>query len=59
MIGCAYSIDGEMRIRRRWKDNIQMDLREIRWEDVGWMHLAQDRDSCWAPVNTIMNLRVP
>jgi hypothetical protein len=26
---------------RRWEDNIRMDLREMRWEDVDWMHLAQ------------------
>jgi hypothetical protein len=30
--------------RRRWKANIGMDLREIGWEGVDWMHLAQDRD---------------
>jgi hypothetical protein len=30
--------------RRRWEDNIRMDRREIGWEDVDWMHLAQDRD---------------
>jgi hypothetical protein len=32
------------RPRRRWKDNIRMDLRKIGWEDVDWMHLAQDMD---------------
>jgi hypothetical protein len=32
------------RFRRRWKDNIRMDLREIVWEGVDWMYLAQDRD---------------
>jgi hypothetical protein len=30
--------------RRQWEDNIRMDLRQIGWEIVGWMHLAQDRD---------------
>jgi hypothetical protein len=29
--------------RRRWEDDIRMDLRKIEWEGVGWMHLAQDR----------------
>jgi hypothetical protein len=29
--------------RRRWEDNIRMDLREIEWEGVDWIHLAQDR----------------
>jgi hypothetical protein len=32
------------RPRHRWEVNIKMDLREIRWEDADWMHLAQDRD---------------
>jgi hypothetical protein len=31
------------RRRRRWEDNIKMYLREIEWEDVDWIHLAQDR----------------
>jgi hypothetical protein len=32
------------RLRHRWKDKIRIHLREIRWEGVDWMHLAQDRD---------------
>jgi hypothetical protein len=36
-----------------------MDPREIGWEDVDWMHLAQDRDQWWAVVNTVMNIRDP
>jgi hypothetical protein len=47
------------RPRRRCEDNIRMDLGEIRWEGVDWMRLAQDRDQWRAPMNTIMNLRVP
>jgi len=43
---------------RRW-DNIRMDLTEIGWEVVDWIHLAQDRDECLAVVKTVMNLRVP
>jgi hypothetical protein len=43
---------------RRWEDNIRMDLREIKWEGVHWIRLAQDRDQWWAVVNTVMNLRV-
>jgi hypothetical protein len=46
------------RPRRRWEDNSRMDLREIGWEDVDWIHLAQDRDQWWAFVNTVMNFRV-
>jgi ribosome biogenesis protein Nip4 len=47
------------RHRRRWEDNIKMDLREIGFGDVDWIHLAQDRDTWRAVVNTVMNLRVP
>jgi hypothetical protein len=47
------------RPRRRWEDNIKMDLREIGFEDVDCIYLAQDRDRWRAVVNTVMNLRVP
>jgi hypothetical protein len=47
------------RPRRRWEDNIKMDLREIGFGDVDWIHWAQDRDRWWALVNMVMNLRVP
>jgi hypothetical protein len=47
------------RPRRRWVDNIKMDLREVGWDGMGWIDLAQDRDQWRALVNTIMNLRVP
>jgi hypothetical protein len=47
------------RPRRRWEDNIKMDLWEIGFGDVDWIHLAQDRDRWRALVNTVMNLRVP
>jgi hypothetical protein len=39
--------------------NIKMDLREIGWEGMDWIDLAQDRDQWRAVVNTVMNLRVP
>jgi len=45
--------------RRRWEDNIKMDLQEVGGGFGDWMELAQDRDSWWALVNTVMNLRVP
>jgi hypothetical protein len=44
------------RPRRRWVDNIKMDLREIVWD---WMDMAQVRDQWRALVNTVLNLRVP
>jgi hypothetical protein len=47
------------RPRRRWEDNMKMDLREIGFWDVDWIHLAEDRDRWRALVNTVMNLRVP
>jgi hypothetical protein len=47
------------RPRRRWVDNIKMDLREIGWEGRDWIELAQDRDQWRALLNTVMNLRVP
>jgi hypothetical protein len=40
-------------------DNIKMELREIRWDSVEWIDLAQDKDKRRALVNTVMNLRVP
>jgi hypothetical protein len=47
------------RPRRRWVDNIKMNLLEIRWGGVYWIGLAQDRDRWRAVVNEIINLRVP
>jgi hypothetical protein len=47
------------RPRRRWEDNIKMDLREIGNDGANWIQLAQDRVQWQAFVNTVMNLRVP
>jgi hypothetical protein len=47
------------RPRRRWIDNIKMDLLEIRVHVVDWIGLAQDRYRWEALVNSVMNLRVP
>ena len=46
------------RPRRRWEDNIKMDLQDV-GEGGDWMELAQDRDRWWALVNRVMNFRVP
>jgi hypothetical protein len=43
----------------RWEDNITMDLKEIQWEDVDWIHMAQDGSHWWGLVNTVMNLQFP
>jgi hypothetical protein len=47
------------RSRRRWVDNIKINLREIGWDGVDLVDLAQDRDQWRALVNTVMNLRFP
>jgi hypothetical protein len=47
------------RPKRRWVDNIKMDLREIGWDGVDWMDMAQDRDQWRAFVDTVLNLLVP
>jgi hypothetical protein len=47
------------RPKRRWVDNIKMDIREIGWDGRDWIEMAQDRDQWRALVNTVMNLRVP
>ena len=47
------------RPKRRWKDNIKMDLQEVGGGCADWMELAQDRDRWWALVGTVRNLRVP
>jgi hypothetical protein len=46
------------RARRRWWDNIRMDLVEVGLGDVDWVGLAQDRDRWRALVNSVLNLRV-
>jgi hypothetical protein len=47
------------RPRRRWEDNIGLDLREIGIDGANWIRLAQDRVQCRAFVNTAVNLRFP
>jgi hypothetical protein len=47
------------RPKRRWVDNIRMDLGKVGWGDVDWIGLAQDRNRWRAYVNSVLNLRVP
>jgi hypothetical protein len=47
------------RHRRRWEDNIRMNLRDIGWGGMDWIDMAQDRDQWRVFVNTVMNFRVP
>jgi len=43
----------------RWEDKSEMEIKKIRWEDVDWIHLAQDRVQWWGLVNVVVNLYVP
>jgi hypothetical protein len=47
------------RSRRRWENNIKMDLREVEGSRGDWIELAQDRDRWWALVGTVRKFRVP
>jgi hypothetical protein len=47
------------RPRRKWEDNINMDVEEVGGDRGDWMELAQDRDRWRALVSTVKNLRVP
>jgi len=47
------------RTRRRWENNIKMDLQEFGYGGTDWIELVQDRDRRWALVKAVVNLRVP
>jgi hypothetical protein len=47
------------RPRGGWEDNIKMDLRDIGWGCMEWIHLAQDSDQCRALVNRVTNVWFP
>jgi hypothetical protein len=47
------------RPKRKWVDNIRMDIVELGWSDVVWVCLAEDKDRWRALVNSVLNLRVP
>jgi hypothetical protein len=48
-----------LRPRRRWEDNINMDLHEVGCGSIDWIELDQDSERLWALVNVVMNFRVP
>jgi hypothetical protein len=45
--------------RHRWENNVKIDHKDIGWEDMGWIHAAQDRNKCWGVVNRKMSIQVP
>jgi hypothetical protein len=47
------------RPRRRWENNIKMNLQEVGCVGMDWIELPQDRDRWWALVNAVMNFRIP
>jgi hypothetical protein len=47
------------RPRRRWVDNIRIDLGEVEWGEVNWIGLSQDKNSWRTLVNSVLNLQVP
>jgi hypothetical protein len=57
--GCLNTIIPLGRPRRRWVDNIKMNLREIGWGGMDWIDLAQDRDQRRPLLNAVLKLRVP
>ena len=57
--GEAWRKESLGRPRRRWMDNIKMDLQEVGCGGVDWIELSKDKDRWQALVNSVMNLRVP
>jgi hypothetical protein len=47
------------RPRRRWLDNVRINLGEAEWDDIDWIGLAQDRNRQRPLVNSVLNLRIP
>ena len=45
--------------RRRWENNINMDLQEVGWGSMDWIALVQDTNRWWALANAVTNLRIP
>jgi len=43
----------------RRENNIRINFKDICWEEVDWIHLAQDMDKWWAVVSTVINLQIP
>jgi hypothetical protein len=59
MGGKARMKEATGKTKRRWVDNIKIDLREIGWDGMDWIDLAQDRNQWRDVLNMVINLRVP
>jgi hypothetical protein len=42
----------------RWENNIEMDIKDVRWEGVSWINVTQNSDKWWAVVSTVTNIRI-
>jgi hypothetical protein len=51
--------EGKRSPRRRWEDNIKMDIQDVGWGGLDWIELAQDRDRGRSLVSALMNFRFP
>jgi len=58
LVGKSEGNRSHRRPRRRWKNNIKIDLLEVRCKDTDWIELAQDRDKWRVLLNALMNIRV-
>jgi hypothetical protein len=47
------------RPRRKWENNIKIDLQAVEWGDMDWIDVAQNTNRWWVFVNVVMNLQVP
>ena len=56
--GCESMTEGTT-CRRRWDNNIEMNIKEIVWEGAKWLYVARLTESLWAAVNNLMDLRGP
>ena len=59
LVGKSEGKRPDRRPRRRWEDNIKVDIQEVGCGSMEWIDLAQDKDRWWALMNAVMKLRAP